>query len=359
MIMSRVAAVRLAALAAVLAVVSVAAQTGCAPTAGNASGPVPGGDVDPTTGVARANGDGVPFYPGDIALRSVPSMPRVPKRDPEKPMALWQEELIGRQGAHLFVRNDGTVPMRIAKVSVYECVNIDGGCVEYDPNLVLQPGEKQRLYTVVPLQTNKTYRYRWRAWGGPERQTSTQARVPNVGRNPASVAQNPPSSVNPSVGSNASSAPPRTAEPPTVTPSRPMPGGLAPYGFTSSAKGNPMDTQGATIEMKAEGPTEESVTSSISVVKVRSRRMRLSADVATTDVKGGVTLWIQTESPSGNVTTESSEATRATGTKTSHLTVTASIPANATKVLLGAKIKGSGDVHITAFKFREVTTPGK
>jgi hypothetical protein len=76
---------------------------------------------------------------------------------------MWQEPLRGYFGYHLFARNDTRGPMRITTVSVYECDNIVGGCLQWDPDLVLAPGERRRLYTIIPMNAQKAYRFRWRA----------------------------------------------------------------------------------------------------------------------------------------------------------------------------------------------------
>jgi hypothetical protein len=284
-------------------------------------------------------------------------MARVPKRDPTKPMALWHEELIGREGAHLFARNDGDVPMRITKVSVYECQNIDGGCVDYDPNLVLKPGEKQRLYTVVPLQKSKMYRFRWRASGGPERA-------------PGGSAQTQPRSMDAPVPTSAPASVPASASRPPLAPSSaastvesvaaltmPPPGMAvrltAEENVPSTSIGNPIDTDGATISMSTAYARATSATSVVPPAKVRSRRMQLSGDIDARGVRGGVTLWIEAVTPGGNVTVESPRETRVSGTRKAQLAVAMLIPADATKVTLGVKHDGPGGVIVTALKLRE------
>lgn len=326
---------------------SIVALTACA--AHNSQSTPPTGPIDPATGVVKPADGSIPFYPGDLELRSVPSMPRVPKRDPAVNMALWTEELIGRPGAHFFVRNDTDKLMRITKVSIYECTNIEGGCVEYDPNLVLTPGQKVRLYTVVPHDRSKGYHYRWRASGGEERIAAPM--LPNAGANtPRPDPQPMPVTPRPAV--------PRPNPAPTAD--RTAVAGVDPSGAVTHASGNPLDTQGATITIDATMPGDRSVRSVPPAIKFRSRRMRLTCDVDAKDVFGQVSVWIQVESPDGSTTAESSEATRISGTRTGHLSVTTSIPGNATSVTLALKLNGTGSVKATAFKFREVApTPPK
>jgi hypothetical protein len=331
-------------------------------------GTVPAGPIDPSTGVVKPDDGSIPFYPGDISLRSVPSMPRVPKHNPAVRINLWHEELIGREGAHLFARNETDVPMRITKVSVYECENIEGGCIDYDPNMVLQPREKRRLYTIVPLLKNKAYRYRWRASSAQERPAATPVAPPRAtpasspGSTPAASTQAAPStqptpSAPPASGTRAA-APPASA-PARTTPIPPPPSGNTLTGdVNSSATGNPMDRVGATLRLTANGPGERSVKSIMPHERYRSRHMQLTADI---DARGvnygkGVTIWMQAESPDGTLLTESSAATRVKGTATGHLKVTMSVPANATSLIVGMKLDGVGSVTATAFKIREVGT---
>jgi hypothetical protein len=106
--------------------------------------------------------DAGPWMPGNPALNSVPSIPRAPRRDTT--VVFWQEELQGLPGVHIFARNDRPVSMRVTKVSVYECENIQGGCMEWDPDTVLQPGERRRVYTIIPVNVSRPYRYQWRAF---------------------------------------------------------------------------------------------------------------------------------------------------------------------------------------------------
>jgi hypothetical protein len=120
------------------------------------------------TGCASApEAETEPWVPGNPALASVPSMPRAPPGD--STVVFWQEELQGRPGAHIFARNDRSVPMRVTKLVVYECDNIQGGCIEWDPDTVLQPGERRRLYTITPANARRAYRFRWRAFYAGER----------------------------------------------------------------------------------------------------------------------------------------------------------------------------------------------
>lgn len=101
-----------------------------------------------------------PWMPGNPALNSIPSIPSAPRRDTT--IVFWQEELQGRPGVHIFARNDRSVPMRVTKVSIYECENVQGGCIEWDPDTVLRPGERRRIYTIIPLNVSRAYRFRWR-----------------------------------------------------------------------------------------------------------------------------------------------------------------------------------------------------
>lgn len=326
-----------------LVVMSAAVHAGCAP---KSAGTAPVGTPDPATGVVRPEDGSVPFYPMDLELRSVPSMPRAPKRDPNRPMALWHEELIGRPGAHLFARNDGAVPLRITKVSVTQCINIYKGCMEWDPNLVLQPGEKKWLYSVVPQAKGKSWRYQWNASGGPERRASP-----------------PPSASTQQQGTQAGNSrmvipppPGNSGDGPTGSDGRVLGGvnGAGGAGIISDATGNPLDSVGATVVISSTAGGERSVTSTLPAERFRARRMRLLGDVDARNVRGGVTLWLKVEGPSGTQTMESGPATSGTGTKVTPLSVTVAIPANATKVTLGVKLTGTGDVIVKKFKFREV-----
>lgn len=111
---------------------------------------------------STGEGSNGPWIPGNPALNSVPSIPAAPRRDTT--VVFWQEELQGMPGVHIFARNDRPVPMRVTKLSVYECENIEGGCIEWDPETVLEPGDRKRLYTIIPMNMSRAYRFRWRAF---------------------------------------------------------------------------------------------------------------------------------------------------------------------------------------------------
>jgi hypothetical protein len=115
-----------------------------------------------TSCASTSEADNGPWVPGNPALNSVPSIPRAPRQDTT--VVFWQEELQGLPGVHIFARNDRSVPMRVTKVTVYECVNIQGGCIEWDPDAVLAPGERRRVYTILPSNASRAYRFRWRAF---------------------------------------------------------------------------------------------------------------------------------------------------------------------------------------------------
>ena len=109
------------------------------------------------------------FAPGDAGLDAIASMPAAPAVDSTRIVTTWAEELRGTSGVHLFARNDRSRPVRVTKVAITLCQNIRGGCIEWDPGIVLKPGEKRRIYTILPDDGSRGYRYQWRTSGREER----------------------------------------------------------------------------------------------------------------------------------------------------------------------------------------------
>lgn len=78
-------------------------------------------------------------------------------------LVIWQEELQCMPGVHIFAWNDRGVPLRITNVAVFACENIPGGCIERDPENILEPGDRARLYTIMPLRPGWPDRFQWQA----------------------------------------------------------------------------------------------------------------------------------------------------------------------------------------------------
>ncbi|HUP88648.1 MAG TPA: hypothetical protein VM100_04845 [Longimicrobiales bacterium] len=74
----------------------------------------------------------------------------------------WTEDLNLQSGWAIYLRNDMATPIRITSITLYNCVNISGGCQTEDPHLVLQPNETRRVRRVEPAFPNRQFTFRWR-----------------------------------------------------------------------------------------------------------------------------------------------------------------------------------------------------
>ena len=73
----------------------------------------------------------------------------------------WRVDLDDRPGQELHVRNNTKDVVRITRITFSECINVSG-CVEFDPDITLQPGERRFVTIVAPNDPTRPFSFRWR-----------------------------------------------------------------------------------------------------------------------------------------------------------------------------------------------------
>lgn len=84
---------------------------------------------------------------------------------PARPGAVitgFSEPVRDRAGFELFLRNDSEGDVDITGIALYDCENVRGGCIFWDPDLVLRPGQITRVKVVEPAARGQGFTYRWR-----------------------------------------------------------------------------------------------------------------------------------------------------------------------------------------------------
>ncbi|HEU5259228.1 MAG TPA: S41 family peptidase [Vicinamibacterales bacterium] len=121
---------------------------------------------------------------------------------------------------------------------------------------------------------------------------------------------------------------------------------IAPY--VSEASGSVLDANGASVTLRtAQAPTGPNAFGSISMrlpaAEHRLHRVTLTADLSSTDVSGGASLWIRVDSATGAMLSlDNGTADMLKGTATGSRSVTALVPADAATIVVGALLRGAG-----------------
>lgn len=130
--------------------------------------------------------------PGSLSAQRFPPPPR-----PDQKTTGWTEDLRDRRGKELFVRNNTDEPMRITSITLYDCQNVKWGCYQWDPEIVLAPGQTKRVKVVEPDSDNFSMSFNWRYGTGGVRRSRTEtpsaSRPPRDRPSPAGTRRNPPS----------------------------------------------------------------------------------------------------------------------------------------------------------------------
>ena len=103
------------------------------------------------------------------ACASGPAPPPGPLARPGQKIVGWAEDDTTLPGKELFLRNDSEGRIRITRIFITECANVRGGCHNWDPELVLEPGQWVNVGSIRPMVRDKGFRYRWRwSWEAAE-----------------------------------------------------------------------------------------------------------------------------------------------------------------------------------------------
>jgi len=82
----------------------------------------------------------------------------------------WTEEVSGGRGFRILFRNNSAAPVRITRIELYDCQNVNQACAPFDPGITLRPGQATEALEVGPALRNYeftfAYRFSWQALTG-------------------------------------------------------------------------------------------------------------------------------------------------------------------------------------------------
>jgi hypothetical protein len=74
----------------------------------------------------------------------------------------WTDPLSSGRGFRVMFRNNTAEPVRITTITLYDCQNADHACTNFDPRLVIAPGQSAEALTIGPALTNYEFTFRYR-----------------------------------------------------------------------------------------------------------------------------------------------------------------------------------------------------
>jgi C-terminal processing protease CtpA/Prc len=112
-----------------------------------------------------------------------------------------------------------------------------------------------------------------------------------------------------------------------------------------STTGSAMDRTGATLTLRSDtaGPSMfGTITASIPADSFRGRRVRIVADIDAQSVTGGASAWIRADGPAGVLVLDNGSENALRGTTSAHRETTLYVPNEATRLVFGLLLTGSG-----------------
>lgn len=112
------------------------------------------------------------------------------------------------------------------------------------------------------------------------------------------------------------------------------------------ATGSVFDRDGATLTLRsaaAKAPTFGTITGSAPADDFRGRRVRIVADIEVRNASDGASAWIRVDGPFGMLALENGSEDALTGTGSGHREATVFVPPEATRLVFGLLMRGSGE----------------
>lgn len=139
-------------------------------------------------------------------------------------------------------------------------------------------------------------------------------------------------------------------------------GGLALYRMLS-ASGSAFDSAGATLTLRSDTAPASAfgtIRTILPAAPYREQQVILSADIETHEVTGGASVWLRVDGPAGVIALDNGMANALKGTTTGHREVKLSVPSNATELIFGLLLDGSGQATARALRLRlrPIPSPG-
>jgi carboxyl-terminal processing protease len=121
-----------------------------------------------------------------------------------------------------------------------------------------------------------------------------------------------------------------------------------------SAVGSATDGTGAVLTLRSTTATASaygSISGSISADSFRLRRVRIVADIDARDVSGGASPWLRVDGPNGMLSLDNGGDQAIKGTGAGHREITLFVPSNATRLVFGLLVTGTGEATARGLRF--------
>lgn len=125
------------------------------------------------------------------------------------------------------------------------------------------------------------------------------------------------------------------------------------------ATGSPLDRTGATLTLRSDTAPRSlfgTITGSVPADSFRGRRVRIIADIEARNVSGGASAWLRVDGPSGMLSLENNTDNALTGTNSGRHATTVFVPPEATRLVFGLLLSGSGEATARGLRL-EVRPP--
>lgn len=120
-----------------------------------------------------------------------------------------------------------------------------------------------------------------------------------------------------------------------------------------AATGTALDRTGATLTLRSDSATAAqfgTITGTIPADSFRGRRVRIIADVDTRNVSGGASVWLRVDGLSGMLSLQNGTEDALRGTGSGHRETTVVVPPDATRLVFGLLLSGSGEATARGFR---------
>jgi carboxyl-terminal processing protease len=130
-------------------------------------------------------------------------------------------------------------------------------------------------------------------------------------------------------------------------------GGTGAAQYVTKAVGNPQSAAGAAIEVgstTAPANVFAAVSTTLPATNFHTRRVRVVADVETRDVTGRAAPWVRADGPGGMLMIDNGQDRALKGTANGQIEVTIVVPPEATSIVVGVLMSGSGEAKISGLR---------
>lgn len=102
---------------------------------------------------------------GEVDIELTPAVESVSTGEPTPSiryrLTKWSEDLGGKEGVALYLRNDLHIPVRVTSLELWDCQNVATHCSRRDMDIVVPPGETELLLVVPQDDIMKPMEFQW------------------------------------------------------------------------------------------------------------------------------------------------------------------------------------------------------